>query len=56
MAVEGDDMRIAGAQEAQARATQTGIRTLAANMVATQTREIDEMQGLLARLGDSTMS
>jgi uncharacterized protein (DUF305 family) len=56
MAVEGDGMGMAGAREAQARAAQAGIRTLAANIVATQTREIDEMQGILARMGRSAMS
>ena len=51
MAIEGNDMGMVGAREAQTRASQPGIRTLAANIVATQTREIDEMQGILARLG-----
>lgn len=54
MAVEGNDMGMVGAREAQTRAAQPGIRTLAGNIVATQTREIAEMQGILARLGTST--
>ncbi|MHB8879182.1 MAG: DUF305 domain-containing protein [Myxococcaceae bacterium] len=56
MAIEGNDMGMVGAKEAQTRAAQPGIRNLAANIVATQTREISEMQGILARLGGSTMS
>mgnify|MGYP001028717590 CR=1 FL=1 len=53
MAIEGDEMGMVGAKEAQTRAAQEGIRTLAGNIVATQTREIMEMQGILARLGNS---
>lgn len=54
MAVEGNDMGMVGAREAQARAAQPGIRALAANIVATQTSEIAEMRGILARLGSTT--
>ena len=54
MAIEGNDMGMVGAREAQTRAAQVGIRTLAGNIVATQTREISEIQGILARLGTST--
>lgn len=53
MAVEGNDMGMVGARAAQTRAAQPGIRALAGNIVATQTREISEMQGILARLGTS---
>lgn len=49
MAVEGNTMGMAGAREAQTRASQVGVRTLATNIVATQTREIAEMRSLLAR-------
>ncbi len=51
MTIVGDGMGMAGAREARTRAAQPGIRSLAANIVATQTREIGEMQGILARLG-----
>jgi uncharacterized protein (DUF305 family) len=54
MAIEGNDMGMVGAREAQTRAAQVGIRTLAGNIVATQTREISEIQGILTRLGTST--
>ena len=56
MAIEGNAMGMVGAREARTRAAQPGIRTLAGNIVATQTRELSEMQGILARLGGSTMS
>ena len=54
MAVEGNDMGMVGAREAQSRAAQPGIRALAANIVATQTSEIGEMRGILGRLGATT--
>lgn len=56
MAIQGDDMGMVGAADAQARASQRGIRALAGNIVAAQTREIAEMQGILARLGGSSMT
>ncbi len=56
MAIEGNDTGMAGASEARTRAAQQGIRALAGNIVATQTREISEMQGILARLGGSSMA
>ena len=57
MAIQGNDMGMVGASQAQTRAGQPGIRALAANIVTTQSREIDEMQGILARLGGpSSMS
>jgi uncharacterized protein (DUF305 family) len=54
MAIEGNDMGMIGATQAQTRAAQQGICTLAGNIVATQTREIVEMRSILARLGTST--
>ena len=51
MAIQGNDMGMVGASLAQTRAGQPGIRALAANIVTTQSREIGEMQGILARLG-----
>ncbi|MHC5538389.1 DUF305 domain-containing protein [Singulisphaera rosea] len=56
MAIEGNDTGMVGASEARTRAAQQGIRALAGNIVATQTREISEMQGILARLGGSSMA
>lgn len=56
MAIQGDGMGMVGAAEAKTRAAQPGIRVLAGNIVATQTREIAEMQGFLTRLRGSTMA
>ena len=56
MAIEGNDMGMVGARAAQTRAAQQDIRALAGNIVATQTREISEMQMILTRLGGSSMT
>lgn len=56
MAIGGNDMGMVGAREAQTRAAQPGVRALAGNIVATQTREISEMQMILARLGGTSMT
>ena len=55
MAITGNDMGMSGAMEAKTRAAQPGIKSLASNIIATQTREIGEMRSILARIGDGPM-
>ncbi|CAN5897667.1 hypothetical protein BH23PLA1_BH23PLA1_05920 [soil metagenome] len=50
MAITGDDT-MEGAEECTGRAAQPGLKRLCGNIVSTQTREIGEMQTLLAQAG-----
>lgn len=50
LAVSGDDT-MEGAAECTERAAQPGLLNLCSNIVSTQTREIEEMGMMLARLG-----
>lgn len=50
MAITGDDT-MEGAEECTGRAAQPGLRRLCAGIVSTQTREIGQMQTLLAQWG-----
>ena len=53
MAITGDDT-MEGAAECTGRAAQPGLKQLCTNIVSTQSREIGEMQTLLAQSGGST--
>ena len=50
-AIKGDDMGMIGAAEANGRVAQAGLKQLTAQIVSTQSRELAEMQGYLARGG-----
>ncbi len=50
-AIQGDTMGMIGAAEANGRVAQPGLKQLTAQIVSTQSRELAEMQGYLARGG-----
>ncbi len=50
-AIQGDGMGMIGAAEANGRVAQPGLKQLTAQIVSTQSRELMEMQGYLARGG-----
>ncbi len=50
-AINGDGMGMIGAAEANGRVAQPGLKQLTARIVSTQSRELTEMQGYLARGG-----
>ena len=50
-AINGDNMGMIGAAEANGRVAQPGLKQLTAQIVSTQSRELAEMQGYLARGG-----
>jgi len=50
-AINGDDMGMIGAAEANGKVAQPTLKQLTAQIVSTQTRELAEMQGYLARGG-----
>lgn len=50
-AINGDDMGMIGAAEANSKVAQTGLKQLTAQIVSTQSRELREMQVYLARGG-----
>ncbi len=50
-AIHGDSMGMIGAAEANGRVAQPGLKQLTAQIVSTQSRELQEMQGYLARGG-----
>ncbi len=50
-AIQGDSMGMIGAAEANGRVAQPGLKQLTVQIVSTQSRELQEMQGYLARGG-----
>ncbi len=52
-AIQGDGMGMVGARECQGKAKQPGVLQLCSQIIATQSRELTEMQGLLGRLGQA---